>query len=792
MSAKRKSIKLESDNSDYDDDDFNTSAFTNEPSPQPEEKKKNPPPPSANLSSNGNVSKAKTVKSESDFKVKAELHSDEENGSAAKPSKKKRQETDDDFEDDEDLTASDHESPKKRSKQVSVKSEKSPKSPAKRRIKKESEDEEDDFEDKKAKKPKKASRSVKSEKSSRKASSPKKEKTPTKSTSRKRKAESKEEEDEKPKKGRATKRAKKEEEEDQWKWWLDKKGKDDDKQKWGTLEHNGVLFPPEYVPHGIKLYYDGEPVDLTPELEEVATFYSQYLETDHVKKAIFNKNFFSDFRQMLKSKPSLYSKITKFEKCDFTKINAYLKQKKEERLSRTKEEKQKEKEEKEKIVEKFGYALVDGHKQKIGNFRIEPPGLFLGRGDHPKTGHIKKRIMPEDVTINIGKKAPVPPCPIKGHNWGSVIHNNTVTWLAMWKETINGGFKYVWLSASSSIKGKSDMKKFEVSRGLKKHITKIRANYKKELKSKDKLERQRATALWVIDHLALRVGNEKGEDEADTVGCCSLRVEHVECIEPSTLKFDFLGKDSMRYENSVEVPPQIFKNFRLFRKGKKKGEDLFDRLTTSALNAYLKSLMPGLTAKVFRTYNASITLQQELSKPVPEDASVAEKVLFYNRANRQVAILCNHQRSLPKKHGEQMEKLRTQLDALKEEKKKLAQRYKLAKAGKPLPESSSESEGEDEEGNATKKKKKRLPTDPARIKKAIEKLDLRIGNKKVEVEQKEELKTVALGTSKINYMDPRITAAWCKRNDVPIEKIFSKTLRDKFPWAMDVEEDFEY
>lgn len=43
--------------------------------------------------------------------------------------------------------------------------------------------------------------------------------------------------------------------------------------------------------------------------------------------------------------------------------------------------------------------------------------------------------------------------------------------------------------------------------------------------------------------------------------------------------------------------------------GKKdKGDDLFDLLDTSKLNAHLKELMPGLTAKVFRTYNASITL----------------------------------------------------------------------------------------------------------------------------------------------------------------------------------------
>lgn len=57
---------------------------------------------------------------------------------------------------------------------------------------------------------------------------------------------------------------------------------------------------------------------------------------------------------------------------------------------------------------------------------------------------------------------------------------------------------------------------------------------------------------------------------------------------------------------------------------------------------------------------------------------------------------------------------------------------------------------------------------------------------------KEDLKTVALGTSKINYMDPRITIAWCKRNEVPIEKVFNKSLLNKFHWAMDTASDFRF
>ena len=55
----------------------------------------------------------------------------------------------------------------------------------------------------------------------------------------------------------------------------------------------------------------------------------------------------------------------------------------------------------------------------------------------------------------------------------------------------------------------------------------------------------------MIDKLALRVGNEKSEDEADTVGTCSLRVEHIKLEDNFNITFDFLGKDSMRYFNTV-------------------------------------------------------------------------------------------------------------------------------------------------------------------------------------------------------------------------------------------------
>ena len=88
------------------------------------------------------------------------------------------------------------------------------------------------------------------------------------------------------------------------------------------------------------------------------------------------------------------------------------------------------------------------------------------------------------------------------------------------------------------------------------------------------------------------------------------------------------GKDSIRYHNLVSVEKKVFKNVGRFMENKKGADDLFDRLNTSILNEYLNGLMPGLTAKVFRTYNASITLQQQLAELTDADDNVVAKVRY--------------------------------------------------------------------------------------------------------------------------------------------------------------------
>jgi len=563
-----------------------------------------------------------------------------------------------------------------------------------------------------------------------------------------------------------------------WKWWEEEKLPEG--TKWREMEHKGPMFAPEYelLPEHVRFWYEGKVMALCPATEEVATFYGRMLDHDYTTREVFNKNFFGDWRKMMKLEEKEI--IRDLSKCDFSEIDVHFKKLTEERKARPKAEKDKEKEENAKIAEEIGTCTMDGHRERIGNYRTEPPGLFRGRGDHPKQGKVKTRIQAEDITINCSKmsKFPVPP---EGHQWKAVQHDDTVTWLAGWKENVQGQYKYVMLNASSRLKGEKDWAKYEIARKLKEHIVRIREEYTADMRAKEMATRQRAVALYFIDKLALRAGNEKDADEeADTVGCCSLRVEHIELHQEKdghkcVVEFDFLGKDSMRYYNCVPVDKRVFKNVGIFMENKKDGDDLFDRLDTSSLNKYLKTLMPGLTAKVFRTYNASMTLQEQLEQLTDPADGEGAMLLSYNRANREVAVLCNHQRAAPKAFDEQMGKMDDKENEMKEKISKLEKAIKKAKKA--------EKKGEaftwdvDLQCKSIEKAKDK-------IRKELEKME------KLELARtdKSENKTIALGTSKLNYLDPRISVQWCKTHPGLhfMSKVYNKTQREKFRWAIDM------
>ncbi len=93
---------------------------------------------------------------------------------------------------------------------------------------------------------------------------------------------------------------------------------------------------------------------------------------------------------------------------------------------------------KEKLFNLYGKAYVDGVEYLLDNYKIEPPTIFMGRGDHPYIGRIKTRIYPEDITINtsdVNKLAPLPEH-LKNNKWGEIINDNKVEWLSSWVDPI--------------------------------------------------------------------------------------------------------------------------------------------------------------------------------------------------------------------------------------------------------------------------------------------------------------------------------------------------------------------
>ena len=74
----------------------------------------------------------------------------------------------------------------------------------------------------------------------------------------------------------------------------------------------------------------------------------------------------------------------------------------------------------------------------------------------------------------------------------------------------------------------------------------------------------------------------------------------------------------------------------------------------------------------------------------------------------------------------------------------------------------------------------------------INELQNKIKKLRAKKDMKIEMKNLSLSTSKINYIDPRITVAFLKKHNIPVDKIFPKTLQEKFKWAFDIDESYRF
>lgn len=463
--------------------------------------------------------------------------------------------------------------------------------------------------------------------------------------------------------------------------------------------------------------------------------------TPYVQDPVFVANFLADF---VKGLPPEFAGV-RMDEIDFSEI---LKYQEEEKLRNSQSDVKKQlaaerKARRLELKEKHGYAEMDNVRTEVANYLVEPPSIFMGRGQHPFRGRWKPRTYPEEVTLNLDENAPIPPCPVLGHNWTQITHDRNSTWIARWIDKLTQKEKYVWLSDVAPIRQSRDKAKYDKAKELERVIDRVTRHISKGMLSKDPKERKIATVCYLIDKLATRVGDEKEEDEADTVGATTLRVEHIN-LEDNAINFDFLGKDSVRWQKTLPVDSdkRILDNLREFCSGKSPSDLIFDGVTSDAVNRFLSKGYGGLTAKVFRTFHATNIVKDYLTetngKVTPESSS--EKKIYYARqANLQAAIKCNHKRTPPKNWEQVLQK--------KEERLKVLEALK-AKTEK-----------------AELKRKER-----------IEKL--RLG-----IEIAKQTKDYNLNTSLRNYIDPRLYKSWADSVGLDWKLLYTKALQRKFEWV---------
>ena len=549
--------------------------------------------------------------------------------------------------------------------------------------------------------------------------------------------------------------------------------------KWKTLQHNGILFPPLFESQRIKLKIKGENAPLDLGQEEMVYQWAKKKDTPYAQDKVFQKNFTADFAKTL---PSKFKKIS-YEDLDFSEAYKLVDKEKDLKEMMTKEEKKalavKRKELREQLKEKFGKAIMDGGEVEVGNYMAEPPGIFIGRGEHPIRGKWKPRITAKDVTLNLGKEAKVP----EG-NWGKIVHDKESMWLASWTDYLTQKRKYVWLSDTAGIKQDRDKEKYEKAVKLAKEIEKIKDRIVKDMKSKDPKISKISTACYLIYRTAMRVGDEKDPEEADTVGATTLRKEHIN-LTPDAIKFDFLGKDSVRWQETVPAQghdKQFHENLKKIIQNKKPKDDIFDGITSRHVNVYYSSIVKGLTAKVFRTYLATNVVKNYLKEHDNLKGKTPNEKLHHAKlANLEAAIMCNHKRTIPKTFEQALEKKRDTL-------KKIEKDKPWTKAEETLKKAIAKETKTDAQA---KTKEKRIKTLNEQIKKRKLKHKERQEKLKLQIDLSGKTRDYSLGTSLRNYIDPRVVKAWTDDVGADWEKLYTAALQKKFLWVQNEKLDWK-
>jgi len=491
-----------------------------------------------------------------------------------------------------------------------------------------------------------------------------------------------------------------------------------------SLWHNGILIPESYQPKGYKIKYKGIEFIPSPKQEEMLVAWVKKLGTEYVQDPVFVSNFLSDLSK------EFGKVISSPDELDLSIIILAVQQEKEFKEKLDKETKKRlaaeRKLKREALKEKYGYALVDGVKTEISGYCAEPSSIFMGRGKHPRRGCWKEGPKKEDIKYNLS-----PDAPIKDFYCGSAVWHPNEMWVARWKDKFSDKMKYIWLSDSSKVKQSKEIEKFQKAARLESRLTDIRDHIRKGAESMDGKTRKVATVCYLIDLLNIRVGDEKDPDEADTVGATTLRKEHVKLLGNDRIGIEFLGKDSVLYKAEIHIDHVFYQNLEEFTTLR---ELIFEGITSQDVSRFLGEIEPGLTAKVFRTYKATLLVKKVLdSYPLKKKSPEYEKKFVAVKANIEAAKFCNHKRKIPKNWEQTLEKKKERL--------------------------------------------KKLTADPKTKKEKLEELSTK-------TLLYEESRDYNLNTSLKSYIDPRAYVDWANNVEFDLTKLYNKTLRKKYSWAL--------
>ncbi|MFN2291943.1 MAG: DNA topoisomerase I [Anaerolineae bacterium] len=569
------------------------------------------------------------------------------------------------------------------------------------------------------------------------------------------------------------------------------------------LIHNGVVVPEPPPPVGLVLTVRGEPVKLSPKQEEMALAWAKKVGTPYAQDPVFVENFLADFSQALGLDDVLAE-----DEVDFGPAIRLVEAERAAKEQMNKEERKalaaERRAAREALRECYGYATVDGEKVELANYVVEPSGIFMGRGKHPLRGRWKEGASQRDITLNLSPDAPRP----EGE-WTEMVWQPDSLWVARWRDKLSGKLKYVWLSDSAPIKQEREAQKFDKVYELDEDLDAVRAQIEADLAEEDPRRWRIATACYLIDALCLRVGDEKDPDEADTVGATTLRPEHVTLHRDGTAEFRFLGKDSVLWHKRLNLPGTVRRNLeQLVRTARPSSNStngdkghpsrdrpqLFPDTSSRDVNAYLAEILPGLTAKVFRTHHATIAVQETLAQSaVAADDPEYKKWKAANLANLEAAVLCNHTKKEPaswQRSRQRYEERQRKAEARVEKYLERVAQYRQALAELEVEAQEKEVEASPENLDKVRARyEKRFGVAQRRIDRSeaqLEKARHAVGKIKAQALIAAKKRTWNLGTSLKSYIDPRVYYEWGQEVDYDVlDRYYPKALRQKFAWVKD-------